>query len=195
MEVEQDTKPILARPLEHPYYVPSGTHGGQNGRAMWVRIRCSLPADLRQEWLGDLLPRDIDPDVVPRLDRPERNRHAYPIQARARDLRDVLLGDERIVVLLEDGQQLAAAEERGAERPLVDCAWARGPGCGLHLLEERGDDERLEDKEPAKVHAVNAIAAPVPAGAEGGRPRVRARAVVERVRRVVHPCVGGMGSI
>ena len=85
-------------------------------------MKVNIPfLDLVVVLLRDRLPaRRVVPHVPPRLDRPKRNRQPDPVQPRPRDLRDVLLRDERAVVRLE--RLLEAAAERGAERPLVDGA-------------------------------------------------------------------------
>ena len=144
-------------------------HHSRKEKSKQIRdTRYSLPARAGEERLLDRSPSGgVDPNIVPLFDSPERNRDPDPVEAGPRNLRDVLLRNERVVVVLERLLQLAVRGQGLAQRPLVDCGRVR--------LEERGGDERLEDEEAAEVDAVDAVRAPRPARVERRRPRVRPR--------------------
>lgn len=106
---------------------------------------------------------------------------------RTSDLRDVLLRDERAVVVLHGALQRAVRGHVRAEGPLVGRVRVR--------LEERRADEGLEHEESAEVHAEDAVRAPVPGRVERRRPAVRPRGRVEGVLGIVDPCGEARGRL
>jgi hypothetical protein len=86
----------------------------------------------------------------------------------------------------------------GLQLRLQPTAWARigrhslaeGPlinRVGVFLKQGRAD-ERFEDKEAAKIHAIHTVCCPVPARVQGRCPGIRPSGIDERVLRIIIPC-------
>ena len=76
-----------------------------------------LPADLGQERLRDWRSRPrVDTNVLPSLDRPEGYRQANPIKTCAGDLGNILLRNERAVMVFHYlGEVLSPAYRRALD--------------------------------------------------------------------------------
>lgn len=81
MQIEVNADAVLAGPANDPQNI--------------------LPAHLSEEWLADVrsVGRVIRTNVAPNFDGPERYGQANPVETSSSNLRDVLLGNERRVVL------------------------------------------------------------------------------------------------
>lgn len=100
-----------------------------------------------------------------------------------------------MVFELTDTATLAGVvEHRDAQTPLVVDVTAREgiARCDiLVLLEQSGDDKGLQDEPPTEIHAPDLVRRVVPRLVQRLRERLSARTAVERVARIVHPCMEG----
>jgi hypothetical protein len=122
VQVQVDTETIFATPRQYTQNVPSH-------QIVWLIISAGvtgdlLPADLCQEWLSDGSSRSgIHTNVGPGLDCPEGDRQANPIQPCASNLRDVLLGNEGVIVVFHNLGEILPSGDRAISKRLRCQLW------------------------------------------------------------------------